>query len=91
MDRGAPSPKWIVDSGSGISEDALPHIFERFYQADRSRTVDASSAGPGIAIVKRILEPHQSEMRVASSASAGTTFAFALSILGWGDPSAGLH
>lgn len=87
--------QWVVaqisDSGSGISEDALPHIFERFYQADRSRTIDASSAGLGLAIVKRILELHHSEIRVASSASAGTTFSFALPILSGGDLSAGLH
>jgi len=68
----------LTDSGSGIPEPALPHIFERFYRVDATRAIDAGGAGLGLAIVKRILDLHHCEINVESELSAGTTFSFAL-------------
>lgn len=68
----------LSDSGSGIPEQALPHIFERFYRVDAARTIDAGGAGLGLAIVKRILDLHHSEISVESELAGGTTFSFAL-------------
>jgi signal transduction histidine kinase len=68
----------VSDTGSGIPQNALPHIFDRFYQVDRSKMLDTSSAGLGLAIVKRILDLHQSQINVESALTEGTRFFFAL-------------
>ncbi len=68
----------VSDTGSGIPAADLPHIFERFYRVDKARTRDSSGSGLGLAIVKRIVELHNSEIRVQSSPAEGTTFWFAL-------------
>ena len=46
------------NSGTGISKDDLPHIFERFFRADRSRSRDAGGAGIGLAITRELIEAH---------------------------------
>ena len=66
----------VSDTGDGIPRDALPHIFDRFYQASDDN--GNGSAGLGLAIAKRILELHDSEIRVTSEPSSGTRFDFAL-------------
>lgn len=63
----------ISDTGSGISEEDLPHIFDRFYQVDKSRTVN-SGAGLGLAIAQKILNLHGAEISVISTLDSGTTF-----------------
>lgn len=68
----------IVDTGYGIPEDDLPHIFERFYRVDKSRARDRGGAGLGLAITKKILELHGSTLSVQSVVDKGTTFSFAL-------------
>ena len=68
----------VADTGSGISEDALPHIFDRFYKADQEGARDSGSMGLGLAIAKRILELHASEIRVVSEEQRGTRFHFDL-------------
>lgn len=66
----------LSDTGSGIAEQDLPHIFDRFY---RSRTTDtAHGAGLGLAIARRILELHGGRIDAASEHRAGTTFTFEL-------------
>ena len=55
----------ISDTGRGIEPQHLPHIFERFYRADR-RTADAAGTGLGLAIVKRIVEVHRGSIDVSS-------------------------
>jgi two-component system, OmpR family, manganese sensing sensor histidine kinase len=71
----------IKDTGTGIPELALPHVFERFYRVDaaRSRTSSRSPAsnsgtGLGLAIAKAICETHQGQIRVDSKLGQGTTF-----------------
>jgi len=66
----------VEDSGSGIPDEETPHIFERFYQVDKSRSHDTQSAGLGLAIVKRILELHGSNIEVNSKLNQGTVFSF---------------
>ena len=48
----------ISNSGEEISPDDIPYIFERFYKADRSRSVERSGAGIGLSIVKELVEAH---------------------------------
>lgn len=68
----------VSDNGSGISSQDLPHIFERFYRADKSRRRGASGAGLGLAIVKRIVELHGGQIHVDSAVGRGTSFDFTL-------------
>lgn len=66
----------ISDTGHGIPEADLPHIFERFYRVDKHR--DEDGTGLGLAIAKRIMQLHNSSIDVASRPNAGTTFSFHL-------------
>jgi signal transduction histidine kinase len=68
----------VVDTGAGISAQALPHIFDRFYRENREVDEDSGSTGLGLAIAKRILELHGSEIRVTSEERRGTRFDFDL-------------
>ncbi len=62
----------INDSGCGIAQDDLTHIFDRFYRADRSRTGSKDGAGLGLSIVKAIMELHKGEVTIASKPGKGT-------------------
>ena len=69
----------IKDTGSGIPESALPHIFDRFYRVDTTRSsqrqIDTpTGAGLGLAIAKAIVESHQGQITVSSVLKQGTTF-----------------
>jgi len=68
----------VADTGAGISEEALPHIFDRFYRENPETGEDSDSTGLGLAIAKRILELHGSEIRVTSEEQLGTRFDFDL-------------
>jgi signal transduction histidine kinase len=69
----------ITDSGSGVASDALPHLFDRFYQVDTSRAGGEShGAGLGLAIVKEIVEAHNGRISVRSQVGHGTTFVILL-------------
>ena len=68
----------ISDTGCGISGEDLPHIFDRFYQKDRSKETKADHAGLGLAITRRILELHNKSIAVESKVGSGTTFTFLL-------------
>jgi two-component system, OmpR family, sensor kinase len=65
----------VADTGVGIAEDDLAHIFERFYRADQSRSRHSGGAGLGLSIVKRVAEAHGGHATVASIAGRGSTFA----------------
>lgn len=65
----------IRDNGSGIAEDDLPFIFDRFWRGDQARTrSDGSSGGLGLAIVKQLVEAHNGRVNVQSQLGKGTTF-----------------
>ena len=70
----------VQDTGPGIPEDDLPHIFERFYRVDKSRDRDRGGAGLGLAIAKTILELHDRTLTVESAVGEGTTFRFRLPV-----------
>jgi signal transduction histidine kinase len=63
----------ISDSGTGIPESDIPHIFDRFYQVDKSRS-NSSGAGLGLSIAQKILELHGAKITVQSLLNKGTTF-----------------
>ena len=65
----------VRDHGTGIREDALSHIWERFYQADTSRT-EGGHSGLGLSMVKWIVEAHGGEIHVESTLGQGTAFTF---------------
>jgi signal transduction histidine kinase len=64
----------ISDTGGGISSENLPHIFDRFYRADPSRSRAAGGSGLGLSIVKAIIEAHKGKIEVESTLGVGTTF-----------------
>lgn len=68
----------VIDSGSGIPEDDLPFVFERFYKADKARTRGRAGTGLGLAIAKNIIEGHHGRISVQSKLDHGTTFSFFL-------------
>lgn len=68
----------VMDHGVGICAEDLPHIFERFYRADSSRSESASRNGLGLAISKAIIDAHGGRIDVASSSQTGTVFKLAL-------------
>lgn len=67
----------VADTGVGISEDALPHIFERFY-VDKTRGPASGGTGLGLTIVKRIVELHGGNVSVRSQLGIGTSFLITL-------------
>ena len=68
----------VEDTGSGIAPEQLPHVFERFYRADPSRSRVTGGAGLGLAIVKGIVEAHGGSIVAERSASGGAQFRFTL-------------
>ncbi|MDQ3474350.1 MAG: ATP-binding protein, partial [Acidobacteriota bacterium] len=76
----------VADSGSGIALEAQPHIFDRFFRADKARTRASSTdemnvtsgAGLGLSISRWIAEAHNGRLKLLTSSEHGTTFAVTL-------------
>lgn len=68
----------VADNGIGIPEKHLPHVFDRFYRVDKSRSRQRGGSGLGLAIVKHIMEAHQQTINVRSSPGLGSTFGITL-------------
>lgn len=66
----------VTDNGNGISPDHLPHIFERMYQCDQSRS--AGGNGLGLSIVKELVAAHKGTITAYSTPNRGTTFTLLL-------------
>lgn len=64
----------VADTGTGISADDLPHVFDRFWRADPSRSRETGGSGLGLAIVRQITEAHGGTVAVTSPPGLGATF-----------------
>ena len=64
----------VSDSGMGIPEEAIPHLFERFFRVDKARSRQSGGSGLGLAIVRAIVQRNRGEIRVESTLGTGTTF-----------------
>lgn len=62
----------VEDTGIGMSQEAISHIFERFYRSDKSRNIEGN--GLGLSIVKRIIDLHNGNIGVVSTEDAGSVF-----------------
>lgn len=70
----------VRDTGEGIASEHLPHIFERFYRVDSSRSRHSGGRGLGLAIVKQIMQQHQGQVLVESQVGHGSTFKLVWSV-----------
>jgi PAS domain S-box-containing protein len=70
----------VSDTGIGISEAELPHIFDRFYRSEQAKADVKSGSGLGLAIVKRVIDLHRGTIEVESIPGKGTTFAVRLPV-----------
>ena len=69
----------VIDNGNGISKEALPYIWDRYYKVDKNFNRSVNSTGLGLAIAKAILEAHKARYGVESELGKGSTFWFELS------------
>lgn len=72
---------YVKDNGCGISPKDLPHIFDRFYRGEKSRSRQYGGTGLGLAICKKIIEDHRGEIWADSTPGQGTVFYFTLPVL----------
>jgi two-component system sensor histidine kinase BaeS len=68
----------IHDSGSGIPEAAMPHLFERFFRADRSRSRSEGGTGLGLAIARQLAEAHGGTLEAGNHPEGGAVFTLQL-------------
>jgi two-component system, OmpR family, sensor histidine kinase ResE len=70
----------VKDTGVGIAPEQLPHVFEKFYQADNQESTEAKGTGLGLAIARQIVEAHRGTISVESTVGVGTTFTVTLPV-----------
>ncbi|HEY85864.1 MAG TPA: HAMP domain-containing protein [Chloroflexi bacterium] len=68
----------ISDTGPGIPPDALPHVFDRFWRADKSRSREGGGTGLGLAIARQLVQAHGGQIGVESTVEQGSRFYFTL-------------
>ena len=64
----------VADTGCGIPEESLPHVFERFYRVDKARSRKSGGSGLGLSIVRNMVERNHGTISVSSTINVGTTF-----------------
>lgn len=64
----------VKDTGMGIPEESLPHIFERFYRVDKARSRSTGGSGLGLSIVRNLVKRNAGQIHVESAPGKGTTF-----------------
>jgi len=69
---------FVTDTGIGISEQDIPHLFERFYRVDKARTRSVGGTGLGLSIVKHLVQAHGGDVGVTSELGKGSSFYFTL-------------
>jgi two-component system phosphate regulon sensor histidine kinase PhoR len=72
----------VTDHGPGIPRAALPRVFERFYKGDRARTRGVGGTGLGLSIARHVVEAHGGRIWVDSEEGRGSTFGFAIPVIG---------
>lgn len=70
----------VQDTGTGIPEESLEHIFERFYRVDKARSRSTGGSGLGLSIVRNMVERNNGTIRVESTVGKGTTFTISFPI-----------
>ncbi len=70
----------VLDNGSGIPEDALPHIFERFYRADRGRSRSDGGSGLGLSIARQLAQEHGGTLTAENAQGGGALFILTLPV-----------
>jgi len=68
----------VRDTGTGVAADDLPHVFERFWRADRARSRERGGSGLGLAIARQLVEAQGGQIGVVSDVGKGSTFWFRL-------------
>lgn len=74
----------VIDTGTCIPQENLPHIFERFYRVHKTDSSSPSGSGLGLAISRSIAELHHGTIEVESEVGKGSTFMVLLPLSGWG-------
>jgi signal transduction histidine kinase len=76
----------VKDTGSGIPVEALPHVFDRFYRVDASRSRNSGGSGLGLAIARQIVRAHGGDIWAENNDGPGATFSFTLPLASTGEP-----
>jgi signal transduction histidine kinase len=72
----------VKDTGIGIAEEELPHLFEEFYRTERAKAHAQHGTGLGLSIVKQVVEEYGGDIQVYSHLDEGTRFVFRLPVEG---------
>ena len=64
----------VIDTGTGISPEDLPKVFDRFWRAEQSRNRHTGGSGLGLAIVRSLVEAHHGQVTATSALGEGSTF-----------------